>query len=116
MSDQLDPELKSTRNIRLDVAESMNSLIIMEQGVFVPSAHFGTGILINMSWGLMLFIYIASISSDALSKATECISRQISLSSDNSFLVLSQLSHLRSSDPNTPMFVMMASSLLCTAS
>ena len=64
----------------------------------------------------MLFAYIASTSSDALSKATEFISRQISSSLDNSLLVLLQLSHVQSSDPNTPMFVMMALSLLCTTS
>ena len=90
----------------------MSSIIIMEQDVFVPSAHFGTGIFINMSWGLMLFAYTTSMSSNALSEATECISRQISSSSEISLLVLSQLSHVQSSDPNTLMFVMMASSLL----
>ena len=60
MSDWFDPELKSTLNIRLDVAEPISSLIIMEQGVFVPSAHFGTGIFMTMSWDLMSFAYIAS--------------------------------------------------------
>ena len=64
----------------------------------------------------MLFAYIAPISSDALIKVTECISRQILLSSDNPYLILSQLSHVQSSDPITLMFVMMALSLLCMAS
>ena len=94
MSDRFDPESKSTLNIRLDVAEPISSLVIMEQGVFDPSAHFGTGILINMSWGLMSFTNIASTSSDVLSEDTEYISRQISSSSDNSSLTLSQLLHV----------------------
>ena len=67
MSDWFSPDSKSTLNIRLDVAEPIDSLIIIEQGVFAPSEHFGTGILI-MSWGLMSFAYIASMSSDALSE------------------------------------------------
>ena len=76
MSGLFDFESKSTLNIRLDVAEPIDSLIMIEQGVFAPPEPFGTGILI-MSWGLMLLAYIASMSSDALSKATEYISRQI---------------------------------------
>ena len=115
MSDQFDPELKSTCNIHLYFAKPISLLIIMEQGVFISSAHFGTGILI-ISWGLMLFAYIASTSSEALSETTECISRQISSSSDSSFFVSSQLSHVQSFNPNTSMFVMMALSLLYTAS
>ena len=95
MSDRFDPESKSTLNIRLHIAEPINSLINMEQGVFVPPEHFGIGIFMTMSWDLMLFTYIASTSSDALSKATEYISRQISLSSDNSLSILSQLSHVK---------------------
>ena len=90
MSDWFDPESKSTLNIRLDVAEPIDSLILIEQGVFAPPEHFGTGILI-MSWGLMSLAYIPSTSSDTLSKATECIFREISSSSDNSLLFLSQL-------------------------
>ena len=34
MTDQFDPESKSTPNIRLDVAEPMSLLIIIKQGVF----------------------------------------------------------------------------------
>ena len=115
MSDQFDPDSKSTRNIRLDVTEPISSLIIIKQGVFISSAHFGTGILI-MSWGSMSFAYFTSTSFDALSETTEFISRQISSSSDNSLLCLSHLLHVQLSDPNTSMFAMMASSHLCTAS
>ena len=49
MSDQFDPESKNTLNVLLDVSEPISSLIIMEQGVFVPPEHFGTGIFITMS-------------------------------------------------------------------
>ena len=94
MSDGFDPESKSTHNIRLDVAEPISLLIIIKQGVFISLAHFGTGILINVSWGLMLFACIALMSSDTLSKATECISRQISSYPDNSLLDLFYLSHV----------------------
>ena len=46
MSDWFEPESKSTLNIRLDVAEPIDSLIIIEQGVLAPPELFGTGILI----------------------------------------------------------------------
>ena len=69
MSDRFDPESKSTCNIRLDVAEPISLLIIIKQVIFISSAHFGTGIFMNMPWDLMLFTYIASTSSDALSKS-----------------------------------------------
>ena len=93
MRDWFDPYSESTLNICLDVAEPIDSLIIIEQGVFAPPEHFGNGILI-MSWGLMSLAYIASMSSDVLSKATEYISRQISSSPDNYLLFLSQLLHV----------------------
>ena len=116
MSDWFNPESKSTCNIRLDVAEPINSLIILEQGVFVPPEHFSTGMCISMSWDLMLLAFIASTSSDLLSNATECISWQILSSSYNSLLFLSQLLHVWLSDPNTSIFAMMTSSLLCATS
>ena len=101
MSNQFNPEPKSTCNICLDVAEPISSLIIIERGVFAPPDPSNTGMCVNMSRDSMSLAYIASTSSDAMSKATECISRQILLSSDNSLLFLSQLSHVWSSVPNT---------------
>ena len=70
MSDRFDPESKSTHNIRLDVAEPISSLIIIEQDVFAPLEHFGTGMCVSMSWDSMSLVYIASMSSDSLSKDT----------------------------------------------
>ena len=50
MSDRFDPKSKITHNIRLDVAEPISSLIIIEQGVFAPPEHFGIGMCVSMSW------------------------------------------------------------------